>query len=367
MLELEKALLDQLDHMVFVVEPDGDGVPRYAHVNRLALQSLGVNLPDILGKTALDLYPGAVGVTAYGLHVEVLQSGEARRYEVFHPLRGQTTLVPQKNAEGRVVRLVGSSRPRSVPSLVGDPVAEAEDRNRELQAFVHLAAHDLRTPMRQVGSLAELLREGTEDPELIELIDMLHEVSDSALSLIGDVLTHADTTGTVEQVTAFTLDALVEPVVAMLDPPRRIRLQVQPAALEMDSAGLLVVIRNLFDNAVKYAWADETGQGAAATHGSASDAEPHLRISVTEGGANLLVFTVEDNGCGLLPERLALFNGDARSEKGRFGIMAIRSLLGQRGGWLRAENAEAGGARIHFALPGAFSCASQAGRRRILF
>lgn len=342
MQQSEKDLLDLLDHAVFVIEPDVEGEPRYAHVNRVALMSSGMALEDVIGKTARDLFAPPLGESSYQLHKRVLHSGEAERYEVFKPRCGVTALVPQVSG-GRVVRLIGSIRTSDDPSMVADLEKTAEARQRDLQNFVHLAAHDLRTPMRQVGTLAELLRDGTDDPDQIALIEMLEGLSENALSLIGDILSHADVTGTPEQVSLFQLDTLMQGIASLVDPLGRVTLQLFPLSLEMDRAALLVVLRNLFDNAVKYAWPEDIQR------------PPVLSIKVETGRANLLIFTVEDNGVGLSSDRLRLFRGEARAETGRFGVMAIRALITSRGGWVDAENRREGGARIRFALPGAMA------------
>lgn len=185
----ERQLLDHLDHPVFVLEPDATGRPCYAHVNRLALKMIGKPLDDFLGKTAIDIFPAPLGRASYDLQLRVMTTGEPEHFEVFKPSRGATSLVPLKDAGGRVLRVIGSVRPNRAPSLFRDHEAEEQARQDDLRAFVHLAAHDLRTPLNQVASLASMLRDDLQDPDQLELVDMLSDLSANALSLIGDVLT----------------------------------------------------------------------------------------------------------------------------------------------------------------------------------
>ncbi len=74
--------------------------------------------------------------------------------------------------------------------------SDAESRIREMEQYIAMAAHDLRTPMINVRLIAEFLKEGFKylgDGKL-QMIEDLAKISDKATSLISDVLAHAQAT-----------------------------------------------------------------------------------------------------------------------------------------------------------------------------
>ena len=69
--KLEIDLLDTIATPVFVLEPDDSNRPVYAAFNATARKTANLELTQIVGKTALELYPGAFGQIAYNHHCEV--------------------------------------------------------------------------------------------------------------------------------------------------------------------------------------------------------------------------------------------------------------------------------------------------------
>ena len=97
---------------------------------------------------------------------------------------------------------------------------------------------------------------------------------------------------------------------------------------------LTSVIRNLLDNAARYA-------------------ESTVSVSVQESGP-WVVIAVEDDGPGIAPEILAtLFNSFVSSKPGGMGIglSVSRTIVEAHGGGIAAENRPEGGAAFHLRLP----------------
>ncbi|MGJ8625406.1 MAG: PAS domain-containing protein [Sulfitobacter sp.] len=69
---------------------------------------------DFCNRTALEIYPGACGRSAYERHCKVVASGAPLTYEIDLPLGGinrkiRTTLTPEFDDNGKVHLLYGSS------------------------------------------------------------------------------------------------------------------------------------------------------------------------------------------------------------------------------------------------------------------
>ena len=308
----DRKLLDSIEHPVFVLEPGAVGQPRYVAFNRFACAATGCVESDILGLTADQIYPGPVGMIVFSYHARALATGEMLAYEVSLPFQegerlARTTLTPMRDELGRVARIVGSTvyvSGRDVLASHGGHDTSLE----EMQDFIHLAAHDLRAPMRNIRAIADMLR--SELPEAGEatlgLLDMLEEVSATTGDLIGQILSHAGAMTARPETTAFELETVVADILTILDPVGKCEAMVQTGELRTDRNAVQIILTNLIDNAIKHA----------------SPAAGPLRLEFAhrlepDGAVSI---SVSDNGQGFSdPTLLLLDGGQLRSDAG-FGI-----------------------------------------------
>lgn len=132
----------------------------------------------------------------------------------------------------------------------------------KLEDFVCLVAHDLRSPLRKVATIAEILREDFVGHCVgkLELIDMLGKIADKTKILIGDVLAHAQATAPTTEWVRFDFWDLVAQIKQMLAPMGRVRWTAPVVSIVGDRATPQIVLRNLMDNALKHAHPDEDRQ-----------------------------------------------------------------------------------------------------------
>lgn len=336
----------QLDHVptsIFVLRVTDDGRPVYAALNAFALEFAGRPLADWVGKTALEIYGGAMGQLAYDRHCAVVQSREPMTYDLELPmLTGtksvRTSLNPVRDADGRVTLIYGTSNDHTNARQVQESQVQIETLTNEMEQFVAMAAHDLRAPMRNVGLLADMLRDGFVDhgDGKTELIDMLEDMAKKSLRLITDVLSHARATSVEDRTTEFAFPELCRDILAVLDPSSQHRLDTSEALLCADRAALQIVVRNLMENAIKHGGRD------------------HLAITaqVTAKDAGCIEVTIADDGTGFEnPGHRFLENGEFRIDSG-YGLLGIRRLIKARGGTITAANKDEGGGIVTFSLPG---------------
>ncbi|MBF9035927.1 PAS domain-containing protein [Rhodobacterales bacterium HKCCE2091] len=341
------ALLDLIRHPVFVIERNDAGIPVFAVLNAAARDTFGELAEGVIGREAREILPERTGHRSYSHHVAAFETGEERSYETFLTVHGrlqrlQTTLVPETDAEGNVARLVGSWQLEADVEAIEALRLNAETLNSDLENFISMAAHDLRAPMRHVTRIADMLREDFQDlgDGKLELIDMLENVGQRAMDLIGGLLDHAQCTSTTEQVQTFDFGDMVAEVLALLDPESAVGCTYDTGRIHGDRAGTLVVLRNLVDNAIKYA---APGDGGPI----------QLQITLAEGDGTFAV-AVADNGAGFAPRALTALECSRSRAGSGFGLRGVGRLLRARGGTLLAGNrGDAPGAQVTFTLPGA--------------
>lgn len=336
-------LLDNIEVPIFVIEPDQRSQPIYAAMNAAACKAGKLEITNVLGKTAIDIYQGRFGERAYEHHQMVLRSGEQRSYELVLPVQDRslhirTTLRPIINADGKVVRIVGTSTLINEEKILQETQAATLALNGEIEHFISLAAHDLRTPIRNVKALTDLLRKDFQDlgDGKLELIGMLENVASKAITLIGNIISHAQATGTTESIEEFDLADLCHEIFTMLDPTSLHSVDVSSLKISGDKIATQITLRNLIDNAFKH-----------------NTSPINLKISAKQQDSAFIQVTVSDNGVGI-EEPQSLFNSrkSHRIDSG-FGLMGVRRLIKTRGGAITARHPENGrGAEILFSIPG---------------
>lgn len=348
----ERALLDDIDHPVFALEPGEDGLPRYAAFNRFAQGLLGKPEDEVLGRTAVELYGGRLGQIAFDHHSGVLFDGARRTYELSLPLkdgrrRVRTTLQPSLDAEGRVRRIIGSSTDISDRRAMDEMRAGVETMSKELGEFVSSAALDLRRPLKKARAVADMLRDGFEDlgDGKLELIGVLERLSTDTMALVTDLLSHVEAVSAISDVTVFDFADLGREIMALLDPLDACVCEIEGGKVLGDRTAAMIAIRNLIDGALNRARAGD---------GPARNEKLRFRLSVEDHlDDGYFAVTLRDNGPGLDSSTLFFLNGGALRSDAGFGLMGVRRLILARGGRLTAINeAPPGGATIRFTLPG---------------
>ncbi|NNK16460.1 MAG: PAS domain-containing protein [Sulfitobacter sp.] len=335
---------DMIAAPVFVLEVSAEGQPVYAAMNSYARKQAGRPLSDYLGRTALEVYPMSYGRSAYDHHCDVLKSGEDRTYELDLPINGKvaairTTLRTEKDDNGRILRLIGSSVDMTTEKHARDAKLEFDTLSSEMEQFVAFAAHDLRAPMRNISVLTAMMREdcGTPDKDQLEIIDLIENIAVQSMDLISDVLSHAETVSTKTNETVFSFPALCHSICETLDPQGRHRFSTCISTLKADRTAIQIALRNIAENALK--------------HGNRDRLE--IDISVQQGMPGMIEITLSDNGKGFSDAALKIMNGGRFRADSGYGLFGIKRLISSRGGTLIARNLpNEEGAIVRFSIPG---------------
>lgn len=335
------ALFDTIDTPVFVLEISADKQPVYVAYNQKAQENSGLSLQDVLGKTALEVFDGRRGLAAYERHMQVVESGKGCEYVVPLPVNSEHIhvsgrLTPLYDSDGDFTHIVGTTM-RSHASI--ERLEQQVAHNAEMEHFISLAAHDLRSPVRNVKQIVSLLRESLSEsnPDAVKMLDLLDQVSVNALRVVDDVIHHAQAIESVETVETFALGDLSTEVLAVLDPAAQVSIEVQPCELTADKLALQVILRNVVDNALK--------------HNELANLK--IEVQACQLDPQHIELTISDNGRGIeKPE--SLFNDQRKLKyQGGFGLLGIKRLVQSRGGKINAEHAPSGqGLLVRFSLPG---------------
>lgn len=341
--QLSPAALDHLAVPAFLIRPDAAGNPRYVGANAEFLACTGLCRDELIGKTACEVFEPPAGPATFERHRRAIGTGMRDQAEETLGLgtirrRFRTSLVPVNDKDsGRY--LVGTAIDVTAEHEMRTLQAAEQSRLSQVEQFIALAAHDLRAPMRNIQTLAEMLREtmAPDDAERLILIDLLEDVAIKSGGMISDLLEHTQTVHMTAEVSAFDFGLMCRNLCNVLDPSAAHRVTWPEAMVETDRLVVEVCLRNLIENAIK--------------HGGCAALDVAIAVDPTADG--LLRIRVCDNGHGFENPSHAFLASGTVSADGGYGLMGIRRLLTARGGRISlAEPAGGIGSAVEVVLPG---------------
>ncbi len=246
-------------------------------------------------------------------------------------------------ATGWVVTLADITRQKRI-----EPELRAS--NEDLQRFAYAVSHDLREPLRTIGSFTQLLAKRTANrriPECEEYTAYILEGVTRMQKLIDGLLMYSRISqGPAEEavhtdsnvVLSFALDQLrssIESADAV------ITSDTLPLVHANDSR-LRQVFQNLISNAIKY---------------RVPQRRPEVHVSVRAAGEEW-IFTVRDNGMGLdmmyADKIFGVFqrlHSNSQIEGAGIGLAIVKRIVEQHGGRIWVESEQGRGSTFFFTLP----------------
>ena len=131
------------------------------------------------------------------------------------------------------------------------------EANAQLEEFVYVASHDLRSPIRAIASLVDFIREDYGEispPPLLRNLERMNQRVKRMEGLIEDLLVYAGASKRSVKIEPIDLPALIEDVLE-LDPlpsGMKLELDIDVPIFNGAKTPLTTVLRNLYNNAIKH-------------------------------------------------------------------------------------------------------------------
>ncbi|HSM99083.1 MAG TPA: ATP-binding protein, partial [Gallionella sp.] len=326
--------------------------------NPAAERMFGYTEAEVTGRNVSMLMPSPYHEAHDGYLAHYLQTGEKKIIGIGREvvgLRKDGTTFPMDLAVGEMLlgerrMFTGTVRDISKRKQAEEQRAllmhELESANEELKNFGYVVSHDLKAPLRAIGSLADWIStdyadkfddEGREHMRL--LISRVHRMD----GLIDGILQYSRVGRVKETIVAVELNHLVREVIDLLAPPEHIKVSIVNSlpSVMAEPTRIQQVFQNLLSNAIKYM----------------DKPEGEIRISCVAEGRQWK-FSIADNGPGIdrqhFEKIFQLFQTLAprdRVESTGVGLALVKKIVEMYGGRIWVESAVGKGSTFFFTLP----------------
>lgn len=253
------------------------------------------------------------------------------------------TISPIRNASGEII---GASKTARDISLQKSMVAELERSNQELEKFAHIAAHDLKSPLRGIDNLASWIMEDNKDAlpkEAQDMLTMLRTRVKRLEKFLDDILTYSRAGHAEDNIAEVNLNEMIAEIAQMQVPEGfSVRVPQPLPTLTCLATPFRQAFSNLISNAVKH---HDRGQGV-------------IEVRMNPSGP-FYEFIVADDGPGIPPEdqervfqMFQTLRPRDQVEGSGMGLAIVRKLVESQGGkaWVKSEKGQRG-TEVHFLWP----------------
>tara|TARA_R110000751_G_scaffold159115_1_gene264835 strand:- start:2216 stop:2902 length:687 start_codon:yes stop_codon:yes gene_type:complete len=225
---------------------------------------------------------------------------------------------------------------------------ELEEKNEGLERFAVVAAHDLKTPLINISSLAQLFQNQYKDildSEGLEMLEMIIGSSGNLIGLIDGLLQYSKSESLLrEGKSDIELQMLRTDLEGLFNYDHQLKLVLKSdlTKIKAHKTALHQILINLITNAIKY-----------------HDKETvEIELGVSESDTHFL-FYVKDNGPGIETihqERIfKIFEKLAATDKfgvrgNGIGLATVKKIVEKLGGAIRVESDLGKGAKFIFSL-----------------
>lgn len=347
-------ILDTATDGIIVIDDHG-AVDRF---NSAAERIFGYRAAEALGKNISMLMPSPDRERHDGYLARYLAGGEPRIIGIGREVlarRKDGTVFPMDLAvsemrvggrrmfTGIVRDITGRKRADEQRAQL---ICELQSANEELTNFAYVVSHDLKAPLRAIGSLADWLNADYGerlDAEGREHLRLLKSRAQRMDALINGILEYSRVGRIREKPVPVDVNMTIKEVVGLLAPPSHVRVVVDGTMPTVTAEPIRIqqVFQNLLSNAVKYM---DKPDGV-------------IRIGCRSAGG-MWQFSVADNGPGIEErhhERIfQLFQTLAprdRVESTGVGLALVKKIVELYGGRVWLASTPGQGSIFYFTLP----------------
>ncbi len=225
-------------------------------------------------------------------------------------------------------------------------IRELKSANEELKSFAYVVSHDLKAPLRAIGSLADWIAADQQDrldadgqEHLRLLIQRVRRMD----ALIDGVLRYSRIGQIHEAVVELDLNELVHEVIDSLAPPSHISVTVASRlpTIRAEKTSIQQVFQNLIANAIRYM---DKSQGRVEI--DCTEKRDSWRLSIADNGPG-----IETRHFERIFQLFQTLNPRDRVESTGVGLSIVKKIVEQYGGQVWVDSELGQGSTFYFTVP----------------
>lgn len=223
----------------------------------------------------------------------------------------------------------------------------AEERNKELDAFAHTVAHDLKGPLALIIGFADILLNhfiDTEPEQFLQTLKRIRQAGHKGVNIIEELLLLASTRKQNVSLEALNMMTIIESA-------------AQRVGFLKEGGEGEIILPESWPTVTGYGpWVEAVWVNYLSNGLKYGGRPPRLEVGATPQGEGMVRFWVRDNGPGLTPAAQAqLFTEFTRLEELRaeghgLGLSIVRHIVEKLGGEVGVESQQGQGSTFYFTL-----------------
>ncbi len=225
------------------------------------------------------------------------------------------------------------------------------ESNAQLESFAHIAAHDMKAPLRTISSFSTIIERSLKDKlsdKEKQFFSYINSSTNTLTNLITDLLNYSKVDAKALELEEVDISAVIRLVKIYLSANVNesggtiSTVTTLPPVINADRVKITQLVQNLIANALKFV---EKGK------------EPYVEISYTEENG-FHKFCVSDNGIGMDPEfttqifkPFKQLNSKNSYEGTGLGLSICKRIVEDHGGEISAESEIGKGTKFTFTIP----------------
>jgi len=230
-------------------------------------------------------------------------------------------------------------------------VWELRRANKELQEFAYITAHDLKTPLRGIGTLAEWISTDYADKfdeQGKTQVKLLVEKAKQMSALIDDILQYSKLGHSTPEKRQVDLNIVLSEVIAGIGPPENIEITIENKLpiLMCEKTQIMQVFQNLLSNAVNYM----------------DKPKGQIKVGCLEQDG-YWKFSVADNGPGIdekyfkkIFKMFQTLSPENRADSTGIGLSIVKKIIELNAGIVWVESELGKGSTFFFTMPKSAIC-----------
>ena len=343
----QRVLLENLTASVVIVDAETHAI---TYANPVALSLIGATEDKVLGKTCHTFIcpaeKGKCPITDLNLPVDnseqVLINVRGGKIPIIKSVKGITN-------EGKkmlIETFVDISERKKMENINAQLIRELELANNELKDFAYIVSHDLKAPLRAIGSLSHWLYADYKDKfdkEGKVQLDLLVNRVNRMQSLIEGILEYSRVGRVSEVKVTINPNTLIREIIDSLSPPAHINIVIDTSLPDVhyEKTRIRQVFANLIGNAIKYM---DKPQG-------------EIHIGCLQDGSYWKFF-IKDNGPGIdkkyydrVFQIFQTLHARDEIESTGIGLTIVKKIIEMYGGKIWIESELEKGSTFYFTIP----------------